>query len=178
MYRHFLRIYLTLSIAALLAAGCSSTPEAKEKKEKDESLSTLRIHIEVPPSDFSIPVVVNRDPPITVTIDKEPFLTEVDVTTARIVEVMGGFDLQIQFDHRGTMLLEEYTTSNSGRRIAIFSLFGRKGGEARWLAAPVISRRITRGTLTFTPDASRKEVERIVLGLNNSAKAAKERNKW
>ena len=178
MHRQFFKIYLTLSIAALLAGGCSSTPQEKEKKEKEKAVSTLRIHIEVPPSDFSIAVMVNREPPVSLTIDKEPFLTEANVVEARIVEVMGGFDLQIQFDHRGTLLLEEYTTSNPRRRLAIFGQFGNKPGEGRWLAGPEILRRITSGTLTFTPDASRAEVERIVLGLNNVAKQAKEKNKW
>jgi len=178
--RNFLKIGLFVTCAVLLAGGCASSPEKKEKKKKEEAISTLRVHPEVSGDsmDFSIRVPVNREPPIIVTVDKEPFLTEADVTEARLVEVAGGFDLLIQFDHHGSLLLEQYTTSNPGRRLAIFSLFGSKGSESRWLAAPTISRRITSGAITFTPDASRAEVERIVLGLNNVAKKNKERNKW
>jgi hypothetical protein len=42
--------------------------------------------------------------------------------------------------------------------------------ESRWLAAPVIPRRISNGVLTFTPDASREEADLIAIGLNNVAK--------
>ena len=172
-----IKICLLLSCVTLLGFGCAS-PE--EKQAKDEPISTLRIHLEVPSStmDFSVRVPVNREPVIMATVDKEPFITEADVTEARLVEVAGGFDLQIQFDHHGSLLLEQYTTSNPGRRMAIFSQFGTHAGESRWLAAPAVMRRITSGILTFTPDATRAEVERIVLGLNNVAKQNKDRSKW
>jgi hypothetical protein len=67
-------------------------------------------------------------------------------------------------------LLEQYTASNPGKRVAIFSQFGKKLDQARWLAAPVIYRRISDGVLTFTPDTDLKEAEEIELGLNNHAK--------
>ena len=121
---------------------------------------------------------VNRVPPVLLTVDKEPFLTEADVMEARVVEVMGGFDLQIQFDHHGSLLLEQFTTSNPGRHYAIFSLFGKSKDESRWIAAPAVNRRITSGMIQFTPDASRAETERLVIGLNNVAKKIKEQNKW
>ena len=170
-------IFLMLSLAALLASGCQS---AKKDKEKDKQFSTLRIHLEVTaaPMDFSIKVPVYRENPVMVTVDKDPILTEGNVASAKVVEVMGGFDLQIEFDHSGSLLLEQYTTSNPGRRIAIFSLFGKKKEDSRWLAAPVMSKRITNGKLVFTPDASREEAERIALGLNNFAKKNQENNKW
>ncbi len=176
--RDALKVCLVLGCAALLVGGCASTPA--EKKEKDAAISTLRLHLETPasPRDFTVRVPVNREPSVLATVDKEPFLTEADVTEARLVEVMGGFDLQIQFDHHGSLLLEQVSTSNPGRRFAVFSQFGTKAGESRWLAAPVIVRRITSGTITFTPDASRAETERIALGLSNVAKKNLERNKW
>ena len=54
--------------------------------------------------------------------------------------------------------------------IAIFSQFGEEMKDYRWLAAPVINRRISDGVLVFTPDATREEAEEIALGLNNVAK--------
>lgn len=176
MGREFYKIILTLSCAALFAGGCASTEEEKQ----DELISTLRMHVEVSgiAPDFSVPVQVGRESATMVTVDKEPFLTEADVAEARLVEVAGGFDLLVQFDHHGSLLLEQYTTSNPGRRLVIFCLFGKTPADHRWLAAPTISRRITSGTLTFTPDASRAETERIALGLNNVAKKNRERNKW
>ncbi len=173
-----LKISWLLLGAALCAGGCTATKDGKEDPEK--AISTLRLHLETPSSmrDFTVRVPVNREPPVMSTVDKEPFLTEADVTSAKLVEVMGGFDLQIQFDHHGSLLLEQVSTSNPGRRFAVFSQFGTKAGESRWIAAPVIVRRIASGTITFTPDASRAETERLALGLNNVAKKNLERNKW
>ena len=55
----------------------------------------------------------------------------------------------------------------------IFSEFG----QARWLAAPMINKRISDGNYVFTPDATREEAERIVRGVNNVIKSiAKESN--
>jgi preprotein translocase subunit SecD len=168
-------IYLLLLFVAFLACGCGST-----KKDKDKPLSTLRIHIEVTaaPMDFSISIPVYREKPVMITVDKEPFLTELNAASAKVVDVMGGFALQIEFDHSGSMLLEQYTAANPGRHIAIYSLFGKKKEEGRWLAAPIIARRISNGVLIFTPDASRGESERIAIGLNNYHQKNQEKNKW
>jgi preprotein translocase subunit SecD len=111
-----------------------------------------------------------RDHPLEVTVLRESFLTEADVTEARVVEAEGGFALSVHFDHRGQWLLEQYSAGNKGRRFAIESEFGPGMTTKRWLAAPVISRRIGDGVLTFTPDTSREEADQIVLGLNNVAK--------
>jgi len=47
----------------------------------------------------------------------------------------------------------------------------RKALDSRWLAAPLISRRVDNGILTFTPDCDRNDADQIVLGLNATAKA-------
>ena len=65
--------------------------------------------------------------------------------------------------------LEQFTAQYPGRRFAIAAQFGEKELEMRWLAAPILNRRITDGILAFTPDASREEAELIVRGLNNTA---------
>ena len=87
-----------------------------------------------------------------------------------MIDVVGGFALRIQFDLDGTVLLEEYTVENRGRKMAIFSQFGAQIKDYRWLAAPVISHRITDGVLIFTPDATREEADEIAIGLNHVAK--------
>jgi preprotein translocase subunit SecD len=161
-------IYLLAMLGAALACGCQSSGEKHSKK----LLSTLRLHLEIgsdrTKATESIPVY--REKPIWVNVRKEPFLSEANVAAASVVDEVGGYVLRIQFDRDGITLLEECTTRNRGRRIAIFSQFAEELKDYRWLAAPVINRRIADGVLVFTPDATREESEEIALGLNNVAK--------
>ena len=135
---------------------------------KKKEASTFRVHLEVAQdgTDKNAPVPVYRQNPMYVNVENAPFLTEAHISKASVVDALGSFQIMIQLDRRGTWLLEQYTTAHRGRRIAIFSQFG----EIRWLAAPVMNKRITDGLLVFTPDATREESERIVKGLNNVAK--------
>lgn len=167
-------IYL-LCILAIVTGGCQSTEKKQAKR-----VSTLAVHLEVIPDfmDFSQKVSVFREKPVSVHIDKSPFLTETHVSEAVVVEDRDGWALEIRFARRGATLLEQYTTINPGRHLVIFSNFGKEKKEGRWLAAPLISRRISNGTLRFTPDASREEAEEIVFGLNNLAKQVAEKSKW
>jgi hypothetical protein len=91
---------------------------------------------------------------------------------------MGGFDLQIQLNQEGTWLLQEYSASNPGKHFAIFSQFGEKGKESRWLAAPEFANTVSDGLIQFTPDATREEADEIALGLNNIAKKNESKSKW
>jgi hypothetical protein len=168
-------IYLLLLIAATFCGGCQWFRHYQEK-----SVATLRVHLEVTPdsTSFSTAVPVYRAKPVTVNVDKSPFLTEAEVSEAKLVESTNGFALQIQFDRRGTWLLETYTTSNPGRHFAIFSAFGKGMKQSRWLGAPILSGRISNGVLTFTPDATRDEAEQFVLGLNAVAKKIQKKLKW
>ena len=81
----------------------------------------------------------------------------------------GGFAIEIQFDENGTWLLEQYSAANPGGHFAIFGQWGDKLANGRWLAAPLITRRIADGVLAFTPDCSRAEADQLVPGLNNVA---------
>lgn len=168
-------IYLCCCLVAL-SSGCRTNKDGPEKR-----LATLRLHMESIPdsTDFTTSVAVFRKNPVDITVAKSPFITEANVSEAKVVEEMGGFALEIQFDRRGTSLLELYTSSNPGKHIAIFSEFGLKTNrQARWLAAPYVPRRISTGRLTFTPDATREEADEIVLGLNNLARKLQEKSKW
>jgi len=158
--------YLVLGAVLLSCLGC------KALKKKDAT--TLRLHQEVASdtSGRSSPVPIYRENPIFVNVEKDPFLTEGFVAKASVIDALGGFQIMIQFDRRGTWLLEQYTTAHRGKRIAIFSHFGVE----RWLGAPLTNKRIADGVLVFTPDANREEAERIVLGLNNVAKEAQKGN--
>jgi hypothetical protein len=169
-------IYLLLLCAALAGSGCASTDPQKIQKKKDKDKlklsATLSIHLEVPVEtmSFSKRITVFRDKPVTLNVDSSSILTEANITEAKVLDTAAGFALQIQFDRQGTWLLENYSTTNPGKRYAIMCEFGDKTKESRWLAAPVIPRRISNGVLTFTPDASREEADLIVLGLNNVAR--------
>jgi len=153
-------LYLLAPLAVALGAGCK-TSEPKEE-------STLRLHLEATPSRFAsnLLAVVDRAHPFPVQVEKEPFLYENNVASAKVVDARGGFEIEVQLDQKGSWLLEQYTTANKTRRIVVFSMFG----QPRWLAAPVITRRISDGNFSFTPDATREEAERIVRGLNRVAK--------
>jgi preprotein translocase subunit SecD len=165
--------YLGLCLALGVLVGCQS-PQSRSRKE----ISTLRVHLEVrpEPTGQTETVTLLRDNPITLTIEKSPFLTEVHVASAKLVEAFGVPAIQVQLDRSGTWLLEQYTTAYRGRRMVIFSQFGEQPNQARWLAAPLIKQRIGDGFLVFTPDASREEAERIVRGLNNLVAQRKKRD--
>jgi hypothetical protein len=167
-------IYLSLLLSPflILQIGCKTT----EQKKKDKEASTLSFHLEVnhdgTPYNSTVPVY--RANPIQVSASRDAFLDEGYIESASVVDVdkVGGFGIRIQFDPHGRMVLENVTISNKGQRIVIFSTFG----QARWLAAPLITHRISDGVFVFTPDASREEAERIVLGLNNVIKAIKKQS--
>jgi hypothetical protein len=164
-------LYLAGLALSVVLAGCAHSPPKKVD-------ATLRLHQEMPrdSSDRSIVVQIFRAQPFNITIDKSYFLTENNVKQVKVVDTMGGFALQIQFDKKGTWLLEQYSSALRGKHLAIFGQFvppgEKKPGPGRWLAAPLISQRITDGLMVFTPDASREEAEQMALGLNNVAKKA------
>jgi preprotein translocase subunit SecD len=164
--------YLGCLTAIALLTGCQ-TADSNPKKQA----ALLRVHLEVNPdgSDRNELVPVTRAK-LMVNVEKAPFLTEIDVAEAKVIEVMGGFSLQIRFNRRASLLLEQYSATNPGKRFAIFSQFGEKLREGRWLSAPLIARRVSDGVLTFTPDATRQEAEQIALGLNNVAAKIKSKS--
>src|SRR5687767_10143118 len=160
MKKPVLRFNTYLALLLLLAAACRS-PEKKEATQ-------LRLFIEVTPDNTgrNHPVSIGRTDPFVVNVEKEPFLNEGNVAKAWVVDALGGFQIMLQFDRRGTWLLEQYSTAHKGRRVGILAQFG----ELRWIAAPILQQRISDGLLVFTPDATREEAERIVRGLKNVAK--------
>jgi preprotein translocase subunit SecD len=158
-------IYLTLATLLGGVCGCQTNPQEKV-------LGALRVHIEVNPdsADTSQTVSVIRSDPVLVTIAREPIFSEANIVAARVMDATGGFAIEIHCDENGTWLLEQYSAANPGRHFAIFGQWSEKVGDGRWLAAPLITRRISGGVLAFTPDCSREEADQLVLGLNNFAK--------
>lgn len=167
-------IYLCVLLLAVIVVGCKSA-EKKEKKLHKE-LTILRVHVEAKkdPAGRTAEVQFPRDHPMQITIDRTPALSEANIKDARIVDVMGGFAIWLQFDRRGSWMLEQFTSGKKGKRLVVFATFvppmEKKAKEARWLAAPQITTRITDGVISFTPDCTLEEAEYIVQGLKNAAK--------
>ncbi len=166
-------IYLALTLTVLFGWGCASPEKSRQKQ-----LSTLRLHVESrgEVADRAIQVPIYRQDPVMITVERGFFLSEGNVKHAEVVSETGGFVLRIEFDRRGAWLLEQYTADNRGRHLVILSQFANpenpKEKLQRWLAAPLITQRVTNGILVFTPDTTRAEAEQIAIGLNNVAKKA------
>ncbi len=184
-------IYLLLVTLALV--GCASpsankdkshtaaTKEGDKRKPKKE-FATLRFHLEtnLDGTQKTRSVPIYRANPIYVPIEELVFLDEGSVEKASVADFGGNYVIQLVFNRHGAFYLDTLTTSNKGKRLAIYCEFGESKDvvEKRWLAAPVIETRNATGMLTFTPDATREEAERIVNGLNNVAKIIKSRSRY
>jgi preprotein translocase subunit SecD len=160
-------IYLLLIAVLVLSNGCG-TFSSKNKIH----VATLRVHLESPrdPSGMTETISLLRNAPVQITIEKNPFLNEAHIEQARVLEAGDEFILSIKLNQQGQRLLEQYTSTNPQRRLAIRSQF-RIGEQVydRWLAAPLVTRRISEGVLNFSPDADRAETDELVKGLNKAA---------
>lgn len=157
-------------LALLLLAGCVAGCQSPEKK-KSKLEASFRVHLEVKDTRLEHAIApIYRAQPVNIRVEKSPFLTELNVSDAKVTTSQGVLAMVIQLERKGAWILENYTSANPGRHYAIFSQWGDKQTNTRWLAGPVISYRITDGVLSFTPDATKEECEEIVAGLLNVAK--------
>src|SRR6185369_13415526 len=134
---------LALVPAAFLIAGCDTL-----QKKGDAEEASLRFHLEVNAGNGQgTNVFIGRSAPFAVTLDRNPFLSEFDMESAKVADALGGFTMVIQFSAEGTILLEQYSTVYRGRRVGLLAEFG----QMRWIAAPVMHHRIANGQFVFTP---------------------------
>ncbi|HXR05263.1 MAG TPA: hypothetical protein VN836_11200 [Verrucomicrobiae bacterium] len=154
-------LYLALAAALALLCGCQMF------RHKGPT-AALRVHIQTNADSLgtSQTISVLRSDPVQVTISHDPVLTEANIVAAKVINTPGGFAVEVKFDENGSWLLEQYSAANSGGHFVIFGQWGDKLANGRWLAAPLITRRLADGVLAFTPDASRAEADELVLGLN------------
>jgi hypothetical protein len=166
------RFNLYLCVALVLAFGLGCQTEERKRRHQP---TTISIHIEVHPdgTNLSQPVPIYREHPFMINVDKQGVLSEANIAGASVVDVVGGFAIKLEFDRQGAEILEQRSVESRSQRFAVFCQWGPGLKESRWLAAPIIARRITDGVLVFTPDATREEAEQIVLGLNNIAREVK-----
>ncbi len=168
----YLLTLLTL-LTLTFAFGCAS-PSEKEKKNEDKFLGVIRLHVESTANalDTSQTISVLRTQPVSVTIAKEPVLSELNLLRVRLMETPGGFAIELKFDDTGSWTLEQFTSAYAGKHLAIFGQWGDKKEEGRWLAAPLITTRNATGILAFTPDMSHAEAVKFVTAVNLAAKKA------
>ncbi|MFM7102508.1 MAG: SecDF P1 head subdomain-containing protein [Verrucomicrobiota bacterium] len=162
-------LFLWLGLG-LVVAACASTPEEKAArkaaKEREKQASSLRLHLQTAPETMgSGKVRVLRSEPVTLNVEKDAFVDEGFIKRAQVVETVGGHAIRVEFTDRGALRLQMATANHPGQQVAVWA----RWTEGRWLAAPVIRRAIENGIFQFTPDATREEADRIVLGLNNVA---------
>lgn len=161
-------IILTTFLLVILP-GCKTT----EEKIASDAATNMRFHVETNPDGtrHNFPVMVYRANPIKMQVETEAALDEELMDKAELVtaDEFGGYAIKITFSERGRQFLARVTSINKGKRLAVLC----RWTEMRTLAAPVINRTITDGVFVFTPDATRQEAERIVLGLNNVIKELK-----
>jgi preprotein translocase subunit SecD len=131
-------------------------------------MAALRIHLESESTAAGVNknIAILRSQPVMLNISTEPILTEADVLGARLIDAYGSFSVAVTFEETAGWKLEQYTSANPGKHLAIFGQWSDKLADGRWLAAPLITRRMAGNTLVFTPDASREEAEKLVNGLN------------
>jgi preprotein translocase subunit SecD len=166
-FKHYL---MALALVTVLGIGCQST----SKKKPGENYSLIMLYLEQNDdgTKYSREMSVYRADPVIFHVNSKPFLNTADLEKATLMEAIGGFALQLQFNRHGTAVLESFTASNKGRRMAIFCQFT----EPRVLAAPMITQRNATGIIRFTPDCSRQEAERIVKGLTTAIKEIKKKD--
>lgn len=123
-------IYFVLP-CLILAGGCALLQEVHPTKEQ----STIRLYLEGQAADKAtageVFVTSNRFP---YTVERDPFLTEADLSKASIVNDPGGsgsYSIQLVFNEHGTLLLDMYTADNKGRHIIVFSQFPTRGLKAK-----------------------------------------------
>jgi len=174
-----MRIYrfpfnLKLLVLLSLPFWVCSCQTTESQKKKDRKATVIRFHLETNKdgTDRNYKITFLRNSPTEINVELSPFVDEGNISEARVIDHMGGFAIQVLLDKHGSMVLDGVTTGNKGKRIAIYSHWG----PTRWIAAPLITRRVESGFFTFTPDTTREEAERIVEGLNEIAKAMKKKN--
>jgi len=147
----------------------------KKKEKKPKPIKSIRVYLEtrhdIP--ERSLPAVVGRSSSMKFTVEKLPILNEVHVEAAALIDQPGGYEVMVKFNSIGTRILESYTAAAGGRHLVIMTEIDKEG---RWIAAPLIRRRIGDGRLVFTPDASREDMDRLVKGLNQLVE--KNRKQW
>jgi hypothetical protein len=110
-------------------AGCVSGNKSHLDPKKEAS--TIRLYLEGNHADTSSTgtVLVTRQR-FPYTVQREPFLTEADLSKVAMVDDPGAehsYSIELLFDDHASLLLDMTTTANKGHHIIIFSQFPKPG---------------------------------------------------
>ncbi len=169
-----------LLVASLWMAGCASDSASKKGPKPDKEVAAMRVHVELRDgAEGGRTISILRASPVSLLIEKEPFLDERDIKSAKIVETVTGFAVSVTCTLHGRLVLEMTSVSRTGRHLAVVSTWetDKDKSETRWLAAPLLKGALREGVLTFVPDCTREEAEHLVRGLNNLAIKLKNQEK-
>jgi preprotein translocase subunit SecD len=169
---NFYLLALNTVLLAALALAAGPGCAARDKHGNKIKPAQLRLHLE---SYQDVPerlttVTLGRAAPFRYSVEKGPLLKDDQIVAAALAEGEGLYAIKIKLDHQGQTILNQVTSANSGKRIAVWADFG----EVRWIGSLRIEKRITNGELTFTPDTTQEEAEKIVDGVNYLAKLYRE----
>src|SRR5262245_12559182 len=106
-------IYLASVFLTALGLGCRT-----EEGKRNHQYATFTVHVEIrnDQSDATKLISVLRSSPITLTVNKEPFLDESMVKSARVVDAQGGgFVLQVEFTKQASLTLEQQSARALGK---------------------------------------------------------------
>jgi hypothetical protein len=128
-------IYFALVCVILAGGGCALLTDAKEAVNPKKQQSTIRLYLEGQRADkltaSTVLVTSNKFP---YTVQRDPFLTEADLSKASIIndpDGDGGYSIQLVFNEHGTLLMDMYTADNKGKHIIVFSQFPIPGYKAK-----------------------------------------------
>lgn len=168
-------IYLAglATVVAALCAGCTS-PETRRREKVH--YTELWLYEGLPgtliDTNKMMAVTVANIP---IVVRKTPFLTEEDLEEAKVIDSPGGgYAMQLRFNDHGRFELDTFTGTHRGRHLAVFTRYGirKKQDEIplkeAWLAAPLITRQVNDGIITFTPSVGKEELYSILDGLMNA----------
>ncbi len=161
MKSHSSRINLNLLLIAILfGAGCQTS-----KRVKAEDATHIFIFMETHSGLGEMARKVDIDGPNggTMYIGASPVLNDVHIEEASAHDTAdGSVAIQLQLNRQGKRILENMSGAYRGKRLAVSASFP----ELRWLCCVRMDKLMSDGHLTFFPNASPEECDRIAKGMN------------
>ena len=149
--------------------------QKKKEKEDKKKYSITKFFLETPRGSqtFVQEVEIYRAYPEKISIGTREFLDDRDFKDVSLVDTEdGSFKIEFVLNSDGSSILQDITTRYRWRRLVILTNFG----DPRYMGAPKIERTISDGIVQITPDASREEAERFVLGMKNTIRKLKRKD--